>query len=165
MGAEDILEVAPHQHARREAVTLGLYLSIVILALLVGLSADDSVEHQMQLIWGTAIGLSVAHLFAYRMTAVFAAGGKMSEEDWYSILGMTIATVVIAGLATVPYLLIDDPLNANTVAMLLLTGVIGFTAYATAKKAGLTGTRAAGYTVLVLVAAAIVVAIKYALTH
>ena len=165
MGAEDRLTVRPHQHARREATTLGLYLSIVILALLVGLTAEDSVQHQIQLIWGTAIGLSIAHLFAFRMTAVFAAGGRMDEEDWFSILGMVTATLVIAGLATIPYLWFDDPLDANTLAMVLLLGVIGITGWATAQKAGLSRTRTIAYTAVVLVAAAVVVMIKYTLTH
>ncbi|MGI9666768.1 MAG: hypothetical protein ACR2N2_06655 [Acidimicrobiia bacterium] len=163
--ADDAPDLGPHEHALREAMTIGLYLSIVLLALLVGVGANETIQHQIQLIWGTSVGLGIAHLFAYRMTAVFAAGGKLTSEDWYSVGGMVAATVIIAGIATIPYLLLDDALDASTAAMVLLLGVIAITAWATAKRSGLSPAKTAGYTALVVFLAAVVVAVKYTLTH
>lgn len=152
-------------HALREAATIGLYLSIVILALLVGLTAEDSAQHQVQIIWGTAIGLSLAHLFAFRMTALFAAGGRLTEEDKWSIGGIVVATALIAGIATVPYLLLDDVLDAQTLSMVLLLGVIAASGYASGKKAHLPTARSVMYSGVIVVLALIVVFIKFTLTH
>lgn len=79
----------PHdfrQHTQREALTMGLYLAIVLLALLsevVGIAA--SAAPVVGAIWGTAIGL--AHVFAFRLAGKRFSAGNLTAQDRAAIMG------------------------------------------------------------------------------
>ncbi len=152
-------------HVAREAVTMLVYLAIVLLVLLAGIGDEEDATRQVALIWGTAIGLGIAHLFAFRLTAVVASGGRPSEEDLRTGLGVAAAVLLVAAVATVPYLFISDPVNASTGANLVLLAVIGAAGYGGARRADLSVPRSLLYTGIVLSAAAVVVAIKFLLAH
>jgi len=142
-----------------------LYLAIVLLALLAGFGWEEGAAHQVRLIWGTSIGLGLAHLFAFRMTAVMAAGGRPTGEDYRSILGMAGAVLATSAIATVPYFVLSDPVNANTGASLVLLMLIGLAGYGSARRADATVPRSLLYTGIVLSVAVVVVAIKIFFTH
>jgi len=152
-------------HVAREAVTMLVYLAIVLLALLASIGDEEDATRQVALIWGTAIGLGIAHLFAFRPTAIVASGGRPSEQDLRIGLGVAVAAFLAATVATVPYLFISDPVNASTGADLVLLALIGAAGYGGARKADLSVPRSLLYTGIVLSAAAVVVAIKLALAH
>lgn len=144
---------------------MSLYLAIVLLAVLVGFGGDDDWVDEVALIWGTAIGLGIAHLFAYRLTAVFAAGGRPVAEDYWAALGIAVAVVATATLATVPYLIWGDTADASTGSSVVLMGLIGLAGYRSVRHAGASTPRALLYTAMVLVGAAMVVLVKFSLTH
>ncbi len=144
---------------------MALYVAIVILALLVGFGGGDDWRDEVALIWGTAIGLTIAHLFAYELTSIMAAGGKPEPEDYWGALGIGAAAVGIALLATIPYWTLRDTGDASAAASVLLMAVIGIAGFFTARHAGATKMRSLLYTIVVLVLAAVVVAIKFTLTH
>jgi hypothetical protein len=56
---------------RREAYTMALYVAICLLAALAAVSepALDEGAHTFELVWGTTVGLALAHWFAFRMSA------------------------------------------------------------------------------------------------
>ena len=62
----------------REAAVMGLYVAIVLLAAVVALPdhggsgrvLEDDHPPLLEIIWGSAIGLALAHWFAFRLTAI-----------------------------------------------------------------------------------------------
>jgi len=99
----------PHAHALREAVTMALYLAIVLLSLMVGFGGEGDWQSEVSLIWGTAIGLGIAHLFAFWVTALLAEGTKPETEDWWAALGIAGSVAFIAAVASLPYLIWATP--------------------------------------------------------
>ena len=57
---------------------MGLYLSIVLLSLLIGFGGDGTRAEELQLLWGTSVGLLLAHLFALRLTLWRPARSRVS---------------------------------------------------------------------------------------
>ena len=145
---------------------MGLYLSIVLLALLVGFGGGGTSQDEVALLWGTSIGLSLAHFVAFRLTEVFARGDpKPNSEDGWIALGLVLAAVAITGLATVPYLFDLSTLDASTVSSVLLFGVIGGTGFGCVRQVGGSTSRAVAFAVMVVAIAAVVTAVKFTLTH
>lgn len=155
----------PHEHAFREAATVGLYLAIVLLSVLVGFGGEGDQTEEVTVIWATAVGLGLAHLFAFRLTAVAAHRGTFVAEDLWAFLGIVVALVATAGLASLPYAIWGDTLDASTVSTVLLMGVIGFAGFASSRDAGASNLHSLVYTAAVLLGAAIVVGIKSSLAH
>jgi hypothetical protein len=59
---------APH------GLEMGVYLSVVLIALVVRLEQSLDNGEELLLIWGTSIGLTLAHMFAFRLASVYALG-------------------------------------------------------------------------------------------
>ena len=126
--------------ALREALTMVLYLSITLLATLTALpsGADGAVDDHgsggvhglslVGLIWGTAIGLTLAHFFAFRLTARAFTGGKVSEKDVRIGLSQLAGAAFVAVSCTIPVLLIgdSDEVQATTLVPALIIGVTGY---------------------------------------
>src|SRR3954462_2681580 len=53
---------------RREALTMALYVSITLLATLTAVPSDAHLN-ELAIIWGTTIGLALAHWFAFVLAA------------------------------------------------------------------------------------------------
>lgn len=97
-----------------------LYLSIVLLATLTALPKGTEVEagehagggvHGLgliSLIWGTTIGLALAHWFAFRLTAKAFGGGQISTIDVQAGLAQMAGAALLALLCTIPVLLVDE---------------------------------------------------------
>lgn len=149
-----------------EAITMGLYLSIVLLSLLIGFGGDGTRAEELQLLWGTSLGLLLAHFFALRLTRVLARARPLpTREDARAAGWLAVSALVVTGTASVPYLLDIDTLEASSLASVLLLGIIGGTAFVTVRRAGGATRRALAFTVVVVAIAAVVVMIKYTLTH
>jgi hypothetical protein len=129
----------------REAMTMVLYLSIVMLATLAALpsgsaSADGhgaSGVHGVQLlglIWGTTIGLALAHWFAFRLTARAFGGGKVGEEDLRVALGGLAGAALVAALCTIPVVLVGDDAEVRVTAFVPAV-IVGFAGYGIARVA------------------------------
>src|SRR3954466_9141222 len=74
----------------REAVTMTLYVSVVLIAELAAIPekhfADGRVtgavgEQLLAIVWGTAVGLAVAHWFAFGLAAPAFRGQRPSRLD------------------------------------------------------------------------------------
>lgn len=144
---------------------MGLYLAIVLLALLVGFGAGDERWDEVALIWSATIGLGIAHLFAFRIVSVLATGGRPESEAYWATLGMVGAVVATGAVATVPYLISSDTTDASRASTVLLMGVIGVAGYASARHAGATTLHSLLFTAAALVGAAIATVVEVLLTH
>jgi MYXO-CTERM domain-containing protein len=150
----------------REITTVALYLAIVLLAVLLGLGEGSASRwREVILIWETAIGLGLAHLFAVRLVAIVASGGRLDAEELRVDLAVGVTVAAIAGVASLPYLVWTDTGDAGTGAGVWMMGLIGVAAYAGTRRAGASRPRSLILAALGLVLAAAVVFIKYSISH
>jgi hypothetical protein len=130
-------------------MTMVLYLSIVVLATLTALPSgpetgvDDHGSGGVHgpglvgLIWGTALGLALAHWFAFRLTARAFGGGKVSERDVQVGLAQIGGAALVALLCTIPLLLIGDA-DEVQVTIWVPALIVGVAGYLVASAAGRT---------------------------
>lgn len=91
-------------HLVREALTMALYLSIVLGAVLAG--GEDNHSNHVRLLWGTGVGLGVAHTFAFRLAAGFTRPNSKTTRDDKLVVGSIVAAVaLVCGIASIPFLL------------------------------------------------------------
>jgi hypothetical protein len=93
-----------HRRLVREGTTTALYISIVLLAELVALGDEHGWE-LAALIWGTTIGLVVAHAFAFRIATHGLTGGRLAPEDLAEVRAELVGATAIGVIASVPILL------------------------------------------------------------
>lgn len=126
--------------ALREAVTMMLYLSIVLLATLTALPSGSGGSGEghgatgvhglglVGLIWGTTIGLAAAHWFAFRITARAFGGGNLSDRDVLVGFAQLGGAALVAGFCTIPVLLVGDSIDVQVTSWVpaLIVGVAGY---------------------------------------
>ena len=145
---------------------MGLYISIVLLGLLVGVGGDRDRADEVGLLWGTALGLVLAHYYALRLASVFARADPRPTRQDLSAGGAQLAgAAIVTGIASAPYLLDISTDDASTIASLLLMGVTAVTAFLSVRRADGGVGRAIAFAGIAVAIAAVVVAVKYALTH
>jgi hypothetical protein len=161
--------VDDHDHKRalrREGCTMALYATICLLAALT-VAADDDIAHRgtlLRIIWGTTVGLAIAHFFAFHLTARLFTGGILLRHDSESAVVQLLGAAVVAGVATVPVLLVD-PEAAVEAVRLVLASTIGLAGFGVAKASGSTHLRAFGLAAITLIVGLAVALIKNALSH
>lgn len=155
--------------ALREAMTMTLYLSIVLLATLTALpsgaeAADGHGEGVhgvglLGLIWGTTIGLALAHWFAFRLTARAFGGGNVSDKDVQVGLAQLAGAAFVAVLCTIPVVVVGDAneVQVTTFVPALLVGIAG---YFVAQVSGRTRTQSLILGVVVMALGLTVAAVK-----
>jgi hypothetical protein len=120
----------------REAVNLVLYLCLVLAAEFVGLSTaapDEAVA--VEVIWGTTVGLTVAHIFAFDVAARLFAGGRLDRSARAAAILQVFAAITLAGLLSLPFLILGQAASMRLDGF-LIAAVVGVTAYAVGRKAG-----------------------------
>lgn len=125
---------------------MALYLSIVLLAMFTALPTDDRLRNAqgqpvahgfglVALIWGTALGLALAHWFSFQLTARVFGGGKVTRKDVRSGTAQITAAVAVAALCTVPVLLADETRDVQ-MATFVPAAIIGAAGYAVGRTGG-----------------------------
>jgi hypothetical protein len=146
----------------RESFTMGLYITISLLAVLSAKPHGGGTSAVLTLVWGTTLGLVLAHWFAFQLTARLFAGSRLSSHDRMAMVGQAVAALAVAGLASVPLLLHADA--GPALSRGALAGLIGLFAFGAARRHGGSFGRASAYA-LIVVAIALAVAIgKYLIT-
>lgn len=148
---------------------MALYVSIVLLATLTALpsGADGGDGHGdgvhggglLGLIWGTTVGLAIAHWFAFRVTARVFGGGKVSEHDLRVGLAQMAGAAFVALLCTIPVLIVGDADEVGATAFVpaLIVGVAG---YFVAKASGRTRSKSLVFGALFMILGLAVAAVK-----
>ena len=92
---------------RKEAWVMALYVAVCLLAALTALAEDSSDGHVRALgvIWGTTIGLALAHAFAFRVSARLVAQGHIRRGDAATVGAQLVGAAAVAVLATIPVLI------------------------------------------------------------
>lgn len=147
----------------KEGVTMALYVAICLLAALTAVG-DEVLDHDdvIEIVWGSTLGLALAHWFAFQVAARLAGSGSVARHDAESALVQLAGAGAVALLVTVPVLVFQRS-TAFSVARVVLAVFIGAVGYVVARTGGGSRVRAAVYGTSVLALAAIVALVKNSL--
>ena len=149
-------------HLRKEGWTMALYVSICLIAALTALETVTAVPgHILGLVWGTTVGLALAHVFAFRIAGRLVHQGLPKADRIVSLIQMASAAAV-AVIVSVPVLLAPTVTELNW-ARYTCAGIIGVVGYLVARGASRGRMRAVLFGLGVLVVAFAVAALKHAL--
>jgi len=143
----------------KEAFTMALYVSICLLAALTAVSHPDEEVGAFLIVWGTTLGLAIAHWFAFRVSARLIGAGTIRRHDADISAAQFGGAVAVALLATIPMLLLPNAVEFNVV-RLTLAGFIGVVGFAVARVGGASWLRSSIYGLSILIGATAVAALK-----
>jgi hypothetical protein len=140
---------------------MALYVAVCLLAALTAVSerADRSHVDVLAIVWGTTVGLALAHWFAFRLSARLVAAGALARRE-AAIGGAQVGgALAVALLATVPVLVLPATAELDVV-RLVLAGFVTAVAVAVARSSGASTVRSLVYAAVVLAAAVTVAVVK-----
>ncbi len=143
---------------------MALYVGIVLAAEFVTVE-EHAVDESwtVAVIWGTAIGLALAHVFAFNLAARLFAGGPVAAGTRRAVWAQLASAAAVAFVVTVPFLFLSlGP--ALDAAGFLLAALIGITAYLASREAGAGRVRSLVDGLVALVVAVAIVSVKVGLT-
>src|SRR3954469_18660434 len=152
----------------REAVTMVLYVSVVLIAELAAIPEEHFADGRvtgavggqlLAIVWGTAVGLAAAHWFAFRLAAPAFRGERPTRLDTYIGLVQVGSAIFVAAVSSLPVLLFSDVHAQETTGDVpaLLIGVVG---YLIARATGRSRLAAIFYGLTVLTLGVLVALIK-----
>jgi hypothetical protein len=167
-----LLSAQSPEHAEiiREAVTMVLYVSVVEIAELAAIPETHSGANAtgpvsgtlLAIIWGTAVGLAIAHWFAFRVAGQAFRGDRVTGLDTKVGLAQVGAAMFVAAVSSVPVLLFDD-VRAQEFTGLVPAVLIGIVGYLIARETGKSRFAAALYGITALALGVLVATVKSAL--
>ena len=141
---------------------MALYACVVLTAEFAGIEEHLDVKGLVGVIWGTTVGLTLAHIFAFDVAARLFSDGTLGRDTYLAIALQVIAGAATAAVLTLPFLVMSAE-AAIKVAGYMIAGFVGLTGYGVARTAGRSFFGAVSFGVGTLGAAAIVVSIKVVL--
>lgn len=150
---------------RREASVMALYVAVCLLAALIALGEDAGHGHvrAFGLVWGTTIGLALAHAFAFRVSARLSAQGRFDAHDARIVGAQLGGAAFVAVICSVPVLFVGATGEFDVVRT-VLSVFIGAMGYEVARLGGADRMRAVVYGVAVLALAVVVAVVKNVLS-
>ena len=116
-------------HLRKEGWTMALYVAICLIAALTALANVTAIPgHIMGLVWGTTVGLAVAHVFAFRIAGRLVHDGELPKADRIISVVQMAAAAAVAAIVSVPVLLAPT-VNEITWARYTCAAIIGIAGY------------------------------------
>ncbi|HTZ44916.1 MAG TPA: hypothetical protein VMB79_13720 [Jatrophihabitans sp.] len=105
----------------------------------------------LALVWGTVLGLALAHCFAFQLAAPAFRGDRPRRADWQVGAAQLAGAAVVALLSSLPVLLLSD-LRARETVGDVPAALVGLVGYLVARRAGSGRPAAAffGFTALAL---------------
>ncbi len=129
---------------------MALYVCVVLLAALEAVGKDGPTGQSLELVWGTTVGLAVAHVFAFAWasrlldhgTARFRRAGAIAHLTGAVSIAVPVSIVILA----LPHSTQRDG------ARIAAAGLIGIVSYGETRWSGASRPRALGVAVLALAA-------------
>jgi hypothetical protein len=149
-----------------------LYVSVVLLATLAVLPAGRGAGGTTQgpvgvelvaIIWGTTIGLSVAHWFAFQVARQGFGGGLLRGQERREALSQLLGAMLVAAVTSVPVVLFRPEIEQRAV-LFLQAGLIGAVGYVVERVGGRSRVASSLFGASILVAALAVAFVKVALS-
>ena len=145
-----------------------LYVSVVEIAELAALPESHFTHGRitgavggqlLAILWGTAVGLALAHWFAFRLAAPAFRGERVTNQDTLIGLAQVGGAVFVAAISSVPVLFLSDVRAQETTGDVpaLLIGVVG---YVVARHTGKSRLAALFYGVTALALGVLVALVK-----
>ena len=131
---------------------MALYLSLVLAAEFVAFDSRlSSRPAALHILWGTAIGLTLAHVFAFNLSALLFSAAWLAETRRQAIALQVLAAAGVAAILSVPFFVLDLS-KALALDRFLIAGFLGGTGWAIARAAGRSTVQAmmVGFTMLAL---------------
>jgi hypothetical protein len=152
-------------HLRREALEMGLYVSITLLAALTAVAGESVSDLDvLAIVWGTTVGLALAHWFAFTLAARLVDPEREHGDLTGELVAQLAAAAAVAVIASLPVLLLPEDVERSG-ARFATALCIGATAFAETRSVGATRVRAAAFAAVVLLLALVVAGVKHALGH
>ena len=146
-----------------EASTMALYVSVVLLATLVAIDTEDTGDVELlALIWGTTLGLALAHFFVFRMSSRLVRGSTFHRRDLHLAFAQLGGAGAVAVLCTIPIALLPASSEIDVV-RLLLGLLLAIAGYASGRTGGASRPRSLVTGILALVVGLTVALVKNAL--
>lgn len=152
------------EHERREAFTMALYASITLLGALTVTGRHHSGVNVFAIVWGTTVGLALAHWFAFSFAVRLVEPTAQKAQLDRHLAVVVSAAAAIALLATIPVLVLPDDLDRAAARFAAAAG-IGVASFAQSRSFGASAGRAARIGVVALVLGLAVAGLKHALSH
>jgi hypothetical protein len=151
--------------AAREAITMALYQSLSLLAVLLASpspSDDDAKTALAVAVLLTGTGLLAAHHLAFRLSSRLVNQGALSPESLSLLKAQAIGGLPVIVLAAIPPLLLGAA--GLVVSEVLLLALVALTGYRAVRQA-VNRARALGYLVVLIVLIAGLMLLKTAVGH
>jgi hypothetical protein len=157
-----------HHELLREAATMVLYVSVVEIAELAALPESRSGHgvvtgpagtELLAIVWGTALGLALAHWFAFGVAAHGFRGDRPTGHDVRVGLVQVGAAIAVAAVSSLPVLLLSRAEARDTTGDVPAV-IIGALAYVLARAAGNSRLAAAFLAVTALALGVLVALVK-----
>lgn len=145
---------------------MALYVAVCLLAALIAIPDDGERAHTevFALVWGTTLGLAIAHWFAFRLSARVVAGGGVTRADAAVSVAQLAGAIGVAALTSVPILLL--PVSSEfDAARLVLAAFVAVVGFQIARSSGAPLWRSTLYGVVVLAGALATAVVKNVLSH
>lgn len=130
---------------------MAFYIAICLLAALAAVSesADAAQIEVLGVVWGTSIGLALAHLFAFRLAARLVAGEPSGRHDAALASAQLLGAAAIASVATVPVMVLPTHAELD-VTRVVLAATIGLAGYRIARDGGASTIRSLTFSTAVI---------------
>ena len=159
---------AHRTHLVREAATMVLYVSVIEIAELAAIPEEHFAHGRvtgpvggalLAIVWGTAVGLAIAHWFAFRIAAPAFRGESPTRLDAQIGLAQLGGAILVAAISSLPVLLLNDVRAQETTGDVPAV-IIGVIAYFIARAAGRRQVQAVAYGVTALALGVVVALVK-----
>jgi hypothetical protein len=159
---------AAHRRERvREGVTMALYISLSLLAVMLAVPRDAgpaTAESPALVIFLTSLGLILAHQLAYRLSTRLAHHGRLAREHLDILAAQLVGGLLVTVVAVIPVILVEG-IRGVIVSELVLLAFIAGVAYAAARLVPHSRLRALGYAGGIVVVALGVLWVKGLVGH
>jgi hypothetical protein len=155
----------------REATVMVLYVAVVEIAELAalpenhfafGLVTGPVGDQLLTILWGTAVGLAIAHWFAFGLAAHAFRGEPLGRLDVEIGLAQLGGAVFVAGLSSIPALVLSD-VRAQELTGDIPAVLVGVVGYLLARQTGASRVAAFLYGLTALALGVLVALVKAAL--
>ncbi len=157
-----------HRRERvREGVTMALYISLSLLAVMLALPRDigpSAAESPATAVFLTSVGLILAHQLAYRLSARLAHHGRLHATHLDLLAAQLAGGLAVTGVAVAPLLLIDGRAGVVVSELVLITFIAG-AAYTAARMVPHSRLRSLAFTGGIVVLALAVLWVKNLVGH
>jgi hypothetical protein len=152
--------------AARETVTMALYISLSLLAVLLATPNPGPEDHRVTeavIVLVTGVGLVAAHHLAFRMSSRLVNAGVLSPASVSMLGAQALGGLPIAVLAALPVLVfgVDWGTAVSEVLLLALVCIVGYRSVRPAMSRG----RAVLYLLGVVLVAGLVIGLKLVVGH